>query len=53
VKDTVILFLDNTTHQVLKHKNFNSVLVPEDSIIQPKFGISQLLAAWVIKLTVM
>ena len=52
VKDTVILSLDNTTHQVLKQKGFNSVLVPRDSIIRPYANIAYISAAWVTRLTV-
>ena len=52
VKDIVILSLDNATHQVFKHKGFNSVLVPKHSIIQPNFNIKQLSAAWVTRLMV-
>ena len=52
VKDTVILSLDNATHQVFKQKRFNSVLVPKDSIFLPKVSIDQHSAGWVTRLTV-
>jgi len=52
IKDTVILSLDNTTHQTLRHKGFQSVFVPKDYIIQPNSSINHLLTAWVTRLTV-
>ena len=52
VKDTVILSLDNTTHQTLTRKGFQSVFVPNHSVIQPNLKIANILTAWITRLTV-
>ena len=52
VRDIVILSLDIITDQVLTKKGFNSLFIPQHSIMQPGFKTKQFSDVWITRLTV-
>ncbi|XP_065913728.1 uncharacterized protein [Dysidea avara] len=52
VRDILTLSLDITTHQTLTNKGFQSLFIPQQSIMQPGFIAKEFSNVWITRMTV-